>query len=397
MAYDINTWLEAESGRIGPDIYHKSLNTSPWLKLVKQDTWPDEMGYEVSVLTYSRSLPETALSWNNVGFSTGSGAGSCVPSASVVNFYQKLATYNLQQTAIQSPPLCVNDLRYSWRRKDQLSHIFRILTENTSWAWKDRYRNEFLRLSKRQVLVASAGTSNPETFSSANSNFPAQIATTKLTQPYLDRIRMSLIRDGAGNDPMGRENGTPVFGLICSSETSYDIIRSLAADREDYRYSSKVNDLLAPLGVERTYKGFYHIIDDFAPRYNWNAGTSSYVVVEPYIKQTVGGVTEWVLNPAYESAHFEVSFVFHKDVFHSVIPAPITAPGANTKFDPVAYRGEFKWLNIRDREENPDGTIGYFRGVLSSGSKPVRPEWGYAILHARCPGKAADLGYVLCS
>jgi hypothetical protein len=388
MAYDINEWLATESGRIGPDIYKKSLNTSPWLKLVEQETWPDQMGYEVSVLTYSRSLPETALSWGNVGFSTGTGSGSCVPSASVVNFYQKLATYNLQQTAIQSPAICVNDLRYSWRAKDQLSHVFRILTENTSYAWKNRYRDEYVRIANHKMVVTSALPEN-------SAAFPTTIPTSKLVQPVLDKVRMSLIRDGAGNDPLGRENGTPVFGLICSSETSYDLIRSISTDREDYRYSTKANDLLAPLGVERTYKGYYHIIDDFMPRYNFVSG--AWVEVQPYVKQTVGGVTEWVVNPAYEGAHFEVSIVFHKDVFKSVIPAPITNPGGNTKFDAVSYRGDFKWLNIRDRNENPDGTIGYFRGVLSSGSKPVRPEWGYAIMHARCPGKAADLGLVACS
>ena len=387
MAYDIDSWLSAESGRIGPDIFHKTLNTSPWLKLVKQDTWPDEMGYEVSVLTYSRSLPETTLSWGNVGFNTGSGS-NCVPSASVVNFYQKLQTYNLQQTAIESPAICVNDLRFSWRRKDQLSHIFRILTENTAYAWKERYRSEYVRLARHKMVVTSS-------LAESATAFPTTIPSSKLVQPVLDKIRMSLIRDGAGNDPLGRENGTPVFGLVCSSETSYDIIRSISADREDYRYSTKVNDLLAPLGVERTYKGFYHIIDDFMPRYNFVSG--AWVSVEPYIKQTVGGVTEWVINPDYEGAHFEVSIVFHKDVFHSVIPAPITSPGGNTKFDSVAYRGDFKWLNIRDKALNPDGTIGYFRGVLSSGSKPVRPEWGYAVMHARCPGKVADLGLVACS
>lgn len=387
MAYDIDSWLAAESGRIGPDIYSKTLNTSPWLKLVQQETWPDEMGYEVSVLTYSRSLPETALNWSNVGFNNGTGS-NCVPSASVVNFYQKLATYNLQQTAIQSPAICVNDLRFSWRRKDQLSNIFRILTENTAYAWKERYRDEYVRLAQHKMVVTS---SLPESASA----FPVTIPTSKLVQPVLDKVRMSLIRDGAGNDPLGRENGTPVFGLVCSSETSYDIIRSISADREDYRYSSKVNDLLAPLGVERTYKGFYHIIDDFMPRYNFVSG--AWVLVEPYVKVTVGGVTEWKVNPDYENAHFETSIVFHKDVFKSVIPAPITAPGGNTKFDAVSYRGEFKWLNIRDKDENPDGTIGYFRGVLSSGSKPVRPEWGYVIMHARCPGKVADLGLVACS
>jgi len=392
MAYTIDSWLAAESGRIGPDIYNKTLNTSPWLKLVKQDTWPDEMGTDISVLTYSRSLPESAdarLTWNSVGFNDNTGnGGTCVPTATQVKFYNKLVSYNLKQTAIESPPICVNDLRFSFRRKDQLSNIFRILTENTSWAWQTRYRDEYLRLSNNKILANSSMT--PGTAS-----FPAAEPTSKLVQPILEKIRMRLIRDGAGNDPLGRENGTPVFGLVCSSETSFDLIRNLAADREDYRYSTKANDLLAPLGVERTYKGFYHLIDDFMPRYTYFGGT--YTEVPPYVKATSGGNTEWIVNPAYELAQYEVSIVFHKDVFHSVIPAPITSPGGSTAFDPVSYRGEFKWLNIRDKDENPDGTIGYFRGVLSAGSKPIRPEWGYAIMHTRCGNSLVSAQLVGCS
>ena len=391
MAYTIDSWLDAESGRIGPDIYNKTLNTSPWLKLVKQDTWPDEMGTDISVLTYSRSLPESAdarLTWNSVGFNSNSSGGTCVPSATQVKFYNKLVSYNLKQTAIESPPICVNDLRFSFRRKDQLSNIFRILTENTSWAWQTRYRDEYLRLSNNKILANASMTS-------ATANFPAAEPTSKLVQGILEKIRMRLIRDGAGNDPLGRENGTPVFGLVCSSETSFDLIRNIAADREDYRYSTKANDLLAPLGVERTYKGFYHLIDDFMPRYAYSGGT--YTEIPPYVKATAGGVTEWIVNPAYELAQYEVSIVFHKDVFHSVIPAPITSPGGSTAFDPVSYRGEFKWLNIRDKNENPDGTIGYFRGILSAGSKPIRPEWGYAIMHTRCGNNLLATQLVTCS
>ena len=57
MAYTIDSWLAAESGRIGPDIYNKTLNTSPWTTLVKQEAWPDEMGVSISVLIYERTLP----------------------------------------------------------------------------------------------------------------------------------------------------------------------------------------------------------------------------------------------------------------------------------------------------------------------------------------------------
>jgi len=400
MAYaNINSWLAAESGRIGPDIYNKTLNTSPWLKLIVQDTWPDEMGSSISTLLYSRSLPETSdnkLTWTDVAFNSNSTpGGSCTPSTATVNFYNKTLTYNLKQSAIESPPICVNDLRFSFRRKDQLSNIFRILTENTSWAWQARYRDEYLRLVSNKILANQSMTKGAYNGSTLQYDFPAAAPTSRLSQPILDKVRMTLIRDGAGNEPLGRENGTPVFGLICSSETSYDLIHNLAGDRDDYRYSTKANDLLAPLGVERTYKGFYHLVDDFMPRYTFNGST--YTEVQPYLKTAVGSSYEFNINPAYENAQYEVSIVFHKDVYHSVIPSPITSPGGSTSFDPVSYRGEFKWLNIRDRDINPDGTIGFFRGVLSAGSKPIRPEWGYAVMHLRCGNSLLPGSLVYCS
>jgi hypothetical protein len=60
-------------------------------------------------------------------------------------------------------------------------------------------------------------------------------------------------------------------------------------------------------------------------------------------------------------------------------------------FNPQNYRGEFKWVNILDRQANPDGNVGYFRGVCASGARPIFPQYGYAILHKR---SAISLDYV---
>jgi hypothetical protein len=60
-------------------------------------------------------------------------------------------------------------------------------------------------------------------------------------------------------------------------------------------------------------------------------------------------------------------------------------------FNAQNYRGEFKWVNILDRAFNPDGNVGYFRGVLASGARPVFPQYGYVVLHTR---PAISLDYV---
>jgi len=383
-AYDIDQLLVNESGRIGPDIYSKSLNTSPWLKLVKKAGWPDEMGTSISVMTYQRSLPANTLTWSALDLNDGSG-NNCVPTAEVVNFAQTLRTYNLNQSAIESPKICVNDLRFTMKRKEQLSNIFRILTENTSYAWIDRHRDEYTRLAEHKMIATAA---LPE----GSASFPLVEPTSRLTQGILDRVYMRLVRDGGGNNPLGRVNGRPQFSVITSSEASNSVILDNADIRADYRDSSKVNELLSPLGVERSYKGFYHLIDDFGPR--WDFVDGAWVRRLPYAAVATTQGNKWDINPLYEAAAYEDSFVFHTDVMETLIPAPITAPGGNTKFDPVSYMGEFKWLNIQHDERNPDKTIGYFRAVLSSGSKPIFPEWGYVIRTLRCD---SPLNLLACS
>jgi hypothetical protein len=455
---DIQQLLINEANRIGPDIYRKTLNTSPWLKLVKKDTWPDEMGDSIKVLTYERSLPVNALSWSSVSlnpvtsqgqpaFSNGTSVGSgdtsvnAIPQATQIQFAQTLRAYNLTQTALESPRISVNDLRFSLKRKEQLSNIFAILQENTSYAWQDRFRDEYTRLAQNKINVAVDGQGKLIANSGEASAFSLTTPTSGLVQGVLDRVYMKLIRDGAGNNPLDRENARPVFGAILSSEASRKLIAENADIRQDYRWSSKVNELLAPLGIERSYAGFFHMVDDWLPRHDAYAldsaasagatvvvldggadtlrvglpvsgeGVAAGTVVTgidgaevglslPLVANVAGGAklyfrrlpykavqttqgSKWDIDPAYETAEFEDTIIFHQDVFTNLVPKPITAAGSNVTFDAVSYMGDFKWKNILNEVTNPDGTLGYFRAILSSGSKPIRPEWGYVIRHKR--------------
>ena len=58
--------LVEASLQFSEDIYRRTINTSPWLKLIKQGSWPDEMGDTISVITYERTLPSTTNSWDNI-------------------------------------------------------------------------------------------------------------------------------------------------------------------------------------------------------------------------------------------------------------------------------------------------------------------------------------------
>jgi hypothetical protein len=401
---NIENLLITESGRIGADIYRKTLNTSPWTTLVKQEAWPDEMGTTVNVLIYERTLPASGgsitfsdVAYNGVGTQvigatpsgSNTGPGTCAVAGNDLGFAQTLRTYNLQQAAINSPDICLNDLRFPVRRQEQLRNIMAVLSENTQYAWENRYRDEYVRLANYNVnanqteLLAASGQVKG---SFSTSNLP----TSRLTQGILRYFYSRLIRDGAAQNAYGKENGAPVFLLITSPEASDDLIKLNADIRQDLRYA-KPSELIQPLGVERSYAGFYHLVDTMTPRYDFVGG--AFVRRNPYATDASASKgTRFIPNPAYYTAEYEDSIIFHPDVFTSLVAKPIGATGAMA-FDPQSYRGDFRWRNIPSRDCNPDGTIGFFRAIFSSGSKPVRPELGVVIRHKRC---AADFGLVGC-
>lgn len=424
--YSVEQLLVKESGRIGPDIYRKTVDTSPWLKLVKQDAWPDEMGDSISTLIYERSLPydgsgnlktnwQTLASNGIVGVAndgTGtathpSSAGqtnAVAPLGGTVEFGTRLRSYGLAHTSLNSPDVSLNDLRFPLKRKEQLSNIMSILTESTREVWVERYRDEYIRLAENKLtatLRAVAGGSENTTFGIINKpdttnaigapDFGAPSATAaenlELTQGMLDRIYFALLRDGAAAEAYSRINGAPVFLLITSMEASDALIRANADVRQDFRWSDRVNELLAPLGVQRTYRNYFHLVDPFLPRYNHDG--TNWVRVRPYVRATTNGEANpglrgvrYDLNPAYLTAAYEDSVIFCPTVFTSLVPKPLSGFGS-MEFAPQNYRGEFTWKNIADRETNPDGTVGFFRGIFASGSKPIFPNHGYVIRHKR--------------
>jgi len=422
--YSVEQLLVKESGRIGPDIYRKTVDTSPWLKLVKQDAWPDEMGDSISTLIYERSLPYDSsgnlktnwqtLQSNAVVGTANDGVGTethpsntgqtnaVAPLGGTVEFGTRLRSYNLSHTSLNSPDISLNDMRFPLKRKEQLSNIMSILTESTREVWVERYRDEYIRLSENKltatIRAAGAGENNtfgvinkPDTTNAVNAGvigFGAPDASAsnnlELTQGILDRLYFALLRDGAAEEAYSRVNGAPVFLLITSMEASDALIRANADVRQDFRWSDRVNELLAPLGVQRTYRNYFHLVDPFLPRYNYDTGTSAWVRVRPYTRTADGSArgVRYDLNPNYLTAEYEDSIVFCPTVFTSLVPKPLSV-GSDMEFAPQNYRGEFTWRNIPDRQANPDSTVGFFRGIFANGSKPIFPNHGYVIRHKR--------------
>jgi hypothetical protein len=417
-----NSILVNEAGRIGPDIYTKSLNTSAWINLAQRGTFPDEMGDVINVLTWERSLPGNGGAlvfsdvvsqqyFNNDGAPGGADGsltggtvnvttGVCLPSVNTIGFGQTIRQYNLKQAAVQSPKICVHDLRYAAKRKDQLTAMFNILKDNTKWAWETYYRSAYTDLAEHKLVVSGDLTdvNGSETWTIPSgtglNGAGSKMENMKhLSQGILDRIYLKLVREGA--EPWGMENGRPVFAIVLSPEAQEFLFRGLGAlnMRDDFRYNNtRVNELLAPLGVERSYKGWYFLIDMFPRRFNFNAGLTDYTEVLPFVPMEATNGRKFVLNNAYEVADIEEAYVYVREAVEFQVPKQLSSPGGGTSFTAQNYMGDFRWLNIPSEANNPDGTIGFFRGLLSVAAKPCAPDLATVIRFKRCAPNVTGLG-----
>jgi len=418
----VDAVLTQEAGRIGADIHKATLHTSPWMDLIKQATFPEGMGYQLSTLIYDRALPlspinkdftdsglSVGVDFTPIGSTHGTASngmsanqqdqtlamGSEKASVNTLDFTKVQKSYSLERAIIESPRINVEELRYTVHRTEQLRAIMDILKEATRNSWEERYRDEYSKICDNVVLCKTASsntlTGQEGTLITAidvddpsGAGDGAVDINANVSNKILDDVYFKLVRAGAGANAYGRENGRPVFSIVLSSEASYQL-QTEAGFRDDVRYNNaRVSDLIAPLGVEKSFRGFYHLVDDLAPRFTFDASTDKLVRVDPYTVSAPSGsaTNKVIVNTAYDTATHEAAFVLVDNVMESLIPAPITGNNGLT-FDPVNYKGEFKWTNIADVEKNPDRTIGFFRGILASASKPIKTNFGYVILFKR--------------
>lgn len=382
----INTAIIRETGRISPEIYTRIVRSTPWVAMTPRDTFPDGMGVVQTNMMFERMLPaDDAETWADVAPSDGS-SNQCLPPVEILKWGQTLRTWRLQKIAKQTEEFCIEDLRTAFDLQKVLSLYTSGLQRVSQWVWENRDRNEYIAMSAHKI---TEGAGNVFSLNSTSFN-PATPPTSRLTLGTLEQIYSQLIREGAGADAMGEtSSGSPVFGLMTDENTKRDLMRQDPELRDDFRFAyegtKEGSPLIAPLfDTKWSYDGYKMMTDFFPARYEIING--AYVRIQPFSSAaaTTSG-TKRDLNLAYIYATYQVSVVHVPSVFTQRVPKPLSNPGGNFKFDPVNYMGDFQWKNIPHATCNPDGTIGFFRGVFASASEPVHPEFGYAIMHLSCP------------
>lgn len=418
MAVDtINSFLLTESGRFAQDILQKTLAVSPFMSLMEEGPFPEGMGYSVNITTYGRSLPSASYAggtvlnpaysasyWTDVSSSNlaNGSENNCTPPTTVVQQGNSKVLFNLQHTGLESERFCATDLLHVFDGPRQLAAIKKNLSQITQWMLTEKYRKDFTAWCDNKVVVNNTGNPVSSTTAGLSSggstaleyatfNIAGNVVKTGalanggvLTQGLLQEWYYKLCLNGAGQNALVKENMAPVFQLVCGMETSRRL-KVEANYRDDFRWSSRADELLQSIGLTvPPILGFQHVIDITPPRWNISAAGGTWSKVEPYII-TAGGNQGYIVteNPAYHTATHEDSFIFHKDVIKMCYPGSV-GNTQGTGFAPLNYRGTWGWRSIPSEDKNPDGQVGYFRGVFMMGAMPEYTNYGVVIRHARC-------------
>ena len=428
-ATSVDNILKQTAFQIGPVIHRETMNTEAWDALIPKSELPTGAGDSLSSLVFNRSLPTTTIGGSTVGVdwarigggitnansfgvtdgqhiagAAGNTIGSTIEGRTAyVKFLSRMRNYYLSVANIKSPQIDVHTVRTATAMEQQLTAIQDILTDVTKWTWARRHETEYERNCGNLVPCITASASpilstvditntaidsatgaaegaeltanNPffgmqiteVNFSNSSSTNASVVPTGYLSNAVLDRIYSRLARTTSHNQAYGMTNGRPVFALVCGSDVSLNIKRETLI-RDDVRESTIVDSLLKPLGVNESFRGYYHMAQDLIPRFSESGGVLTRV--EPFD-------SNGDFNPLYDSALYEAFYVVHKSVTECQVPAP-NASGPGVSFNPVNYRGEFHWLNIQNEITNPLNTIGFFYGTLASAYKPIKVLNGFA-------------------
>lgn len=371
---------------------------SVWPSIVRREPWQTGIGVTPQNVEWQRPYVEDENEWADVVLNTEVSGNQCLPPTDQVEINRITRDMKLQQKAIESVDFCVTDLLFTPDAEKQMGKIVNSLSEQARWTWIKRIRREYHRVCKNKIILESGLTGHGED-NEDDEGFPVgAVPTSMLVNGALDFFYRELLLEGAAEDAFTMSQGKPVFALITDVFTSRKLTRADDAIREDLRNSEMANSLLGPLGIDQTYNGFIHLLDDMPRRWDWVAasdagsGPSGWVERAPYIKVGTAPNAKIEINPDWVNAAYQDSYIFCPGVMNLLVPPSISG-AAGADYMPQNYVGEFNFRNIAHRTENPDENMGFFRGKLMSGTEFVKPQWGYVIRHQVCD---RDLGLIAC-
>lgn len=134
---------------------------------------------------------------------------------------------------------------------------------------------------------------------------------------------------------------------------------------------------------EGPYRGITFGVDQRPLRASaFAAGVLTFV--EPFVSVATTKGNASRVNPAWNSADFEVAFLIGRSSFERLVPESYTGEGT-FKFSPQVAIGSLQWHYVIDNDCNQYGDFGWHLYEVTRAYRPVRPANVCPILFRRCP------------
>lgn len=382
----LNNYFASDASRLQDMVYQIQRETGRVSALIEKDIYPDGIGFNPISLLVNRSNSTGGSGWVTITQENGT-SNNCYQDPSTTSPSLTERAYQLQMQLKQSYRVCFEDARKGYLFKKQVEAFKENFAEEIVDVWEDQDKAMYALNAQHKIIANKSLSEDPNIF------LPTP-PTTRLTQDILDQLYTRLMQDGAGREAYAQSNGQPLITAVMSMEQSRNVIRQDPSVRQDFRFAEmgegKGATLLKSWGMDKSYAGFMHCIDNRMPRWNLVGGT--WVQVPYYTDNnpdTIPGANAAQVNPAYINAPYEDVYLWHPKVVRRLVPKPLGSVGADTQGEAVNWNGTIIWANERNLDKNSEAynplmNWGRWYAPLQAAWEPVKVQYGYIIRCQRC-------------
>lgn len=374
-------FLSKDVLRIAGRIARSLAINSPWINILETST------FESGVSDVQRSVVQEAIAPVLSQCNPIWGGFDCSLPPQTVCYGSTEYQYRPEMYFEKACPMCLQTSFSAFRnaiRMVEMSYSDHITTLWNSWI-----RAKMLNLSATKITVNSTVDFSSMLATGFQTNFVAGLTpdsplTFKFLKYVANYLTHSLL---AGPEFQWRTSMGTTFRFISDQDT-IDAMRNQADVRSDLRFAAAGSDArsrnaLMEFSWEGPYQGIQFGVDQTIIRASGINAAGEICCVEPFLPAAATQGTKRVVNPAWLSAPYQVSFLIAKNSFVREIPAEFLGEGL-TKFDRQNWGGKLTWHNVLDNCDNITGNKGFHYWQLAAAFRPERPEFVIPILHLRC-------------
>lgn len=378
---EANDFLTKDQNRVSGRIARSLAINSPWINVIETGT------FMAGVSDTQRSVVQEAIAPALSQCAPVWGAFTCNRPPQTVCYGSTEYQYSPEQYFEKSCPLCLQTSFSAFRNAIRMVEM--SYTDHITTLWNSWIRAKLFTLSATKVVADSTATSFDQIVARGfATNFPAgRTPDSQITFRFLKFLANYLTHSLLAGSEFQWGSGMDRSFRFISDMQTVDSMRNQADVRGDLRFIAagccNEKGALQDYMWAGPYQGISFGVDQSIIRVSGVRPDGTVCCVEPFLSEAATLGTKRVVNPAWLSAPYQISFLMAKGSFIREIPEEFLGEGL-TKFERQNWGGKITWHNVLDNCDNITGNKGFHYWNLAAAIRPERPEFVIPILHVRC-------------